>query len=213
MAASNAVADAGTIGFNKSFEEWKINLVKKAKTNWWNKLLPCGRSTLPLFHSSYLFLCMPLLSVFSQATNLGGDLGIGCSLEAGNGPFFKKVWEETTFQLLSYFINSHSHLNDFYLCHHMDPYLSQQHTGLQHTVLRPSQEVTRPKARFKPPSQPLTFLVGRICIQPWDSIPDKLQWKRLWSSVVDHCATIQPSQQLTWEVKIRFPAGGKIKSV
>ena len=32
----------------------------------------------------------------------------------------------------------------------MDPHLCQQHAGLQHKALQPQQEVTRPKARFKP---------------------------------------------------------------
>ena len=34
----------------------------------------------------------------------------------------------------------------------MDPYPSQQHAGLHHTAWQPQQEVTRPKARFKPTS-------------------------------------------------------------
>ena len=34
----------------------------------------------------------------------------------------------------------------------MDPHLSQQHSGLQHAVCWPQQEVTRPKTRFKPTS-------------------------------------------------------------
>ena len=34
----------------------------------------------------------------------------------------------------------------------MDPRPYQQHAGLQHAVLQPQQEVTRPKARFKPTS-------------------------------------------------------------
>ena len=32
----------------------------------------------------------------------------------------------------------------------MNPHISQQHASLQHTVWRPQQEATRPKARFKP---------------------------------------------------------------
>ena len=32
----------------------------------------------------------------------------------------------------------------------MDPHLSQQHTGLQHAIMHPQEEVTRPKAKFKP---------------------------------------------------------------
>ena len=34
----------------------------------------------------------------------------------------------------------------------MDPHPSQQHVGIQHAVLQLQQEVTRPKARFKPTS-------------------------------------------------------------
>ena len=34
----------------------------------------------------------------------------------------------------------------------MDPYPSQQHAGLHNAVWRPEEEVTRPKARFKPTS-------------------------------------------------------------
>ena len=32
----------------------------------------------------------------------------------------------------------------------VDPHLSQPQAGLQHAVLQPLQEVTRPKRRFKP---------------------------------------------------------------
>ena len=50
-------------------------------------------------------------------------------------------------------------LDTGYSCHNIPnatrlllvvPYTSQHHAGLQHVVLRLQQEITRPKARFKP---------------------------------------------------------------
>ena len=58
------------------------------------------------------------------------------------------------FQYAVFIINPHSHPTGFYWGHHCSwtspP--SQQHAGLHHAVWRLQQEVTRPKARFKPTS-------------------------------------------------------------
>ena len=44
----------------------------------------------------------------------------------------------------------------------MDPRQSQQHVGPQHAVLQPQQEVTRPKARFKPTSHKKSGMDGEL---------------------------------------------------
>ena len=54
----------------------------------------------------------------------------------------------------------------------MDPHPSQQHAGLHHAVWQPQQEVTRPKARFKP-----TLPVAQEALGGWGSkIGANISW-------------------------------------
>ena len=73
---------------------------------------------------------------------------------------FYQVRHEFSYKNL-FFIIPHSHFSGFYWGSPalMDPHLSQQLAGLQHPVL---QEVTRPKARFKPTWPIRTYRLLRL---------------------------------------------------
>ena len=73
----------------------------------------------------------------------------------------------------------------------MDPHLSQQTVGLQHTVLQLEQYVTRPTAIFRPTLPKKSEVDGEQCDQIWRffALWATIQswWQQLFYPNYSHC--------------------------